>query len=158
MEDYGPVSNLWEGGYNGEKYSQELKHRLKGGLRDNWHKRLLENVLEYDCMRRIEMPILDEKDMESKNKKDCWYKKYNSIVNLRQEYLKRRPLSIVVLANGMWRAIIKNEQTMTAIIVEEYHSQINGMNYWYINAPEDPVIDNALREDDMKRQQQSTLL
>lgn len=64
----------------------------------------------------------------------------------------------MVLANGMWRAIIKNEQTMTAIIVEEYHSQINGMNYWYINAPEDPVIDNALREDDMKRQQQSTLL
>ena len=62
---------VMKGGYNGEKYSQELKHRLKGGLRDNWHKRLLENVLEYDCMRRIEMPILDEKDMESKNKKDC---------------------------------------------------------------------------------------
>jgi phosphomannomutase len=24
---------LWEGGYDGEKYSQQLKHQLKGGLK-----------------------------------------------------------------------------------------------------------------------------
>jgi hypothetical protein len=32
MDSYRPVCNLWEGGYNGEKYSQELKYRLKGAV------------------------------------------------------------------------------------------------------------------------------
>jgi hypothetical protein len=48
MQWYGPISNLWEGGCAGERYSQELKHRLKGGLKKNWHKNLLDNVLADD--------------------------------------------------------------------------------------------------------------
>jgi len=35
MECYGPMGNLWEGGYNGERLSQELKHRLRGGPTDD---------------------------------------------------------------------------------------------------------------------------
>ena len=44
MKQYGPIANLWEGGYDGERFSQELKHRLKGGLIDNWHRNLLKKL------------------------------------------------------------------------------------------------------------------
>jgi len=37
MRTYGAITNLWEGGEMGEKYSQRLKPRLKRGLKGNWH-------------------------------------------------------------------------------------------------------------------------
>jgi hypothetical protein len=40
-----------QGGYNGEKYSQELKFRLRGGLKENWHINMLQEVLIDDAMK-----------------------------------------------------------------------------------------------------------
>jgi hypothetical protein len=54
-KEYGPIPNLWEGGYNGEKFFQELKLRLCGGLK-KWHVTVLKKVLMEDAMSRIEVP------------------------------------------------------------------------------------------------------
>ena len=48
-KEYGPIPNLWEGGYNGEKFCQELKLRLCGGLK-KWHVTVLKKVLMEDAM------------------------------------------------------------------------------------------------------------
>ena len=60
MERYGPITNLWEGGMMGEKFSQELKPRLRGGLTRNWHVNVLKDVLkkmmcypEWSCLQQL---------------------------------------------------------------------------------------------------------
>jgi len=56
MENYEPVTNSWESGYMGEKFSQELKPGLKGVMTGNWPKNLLSNVLKQDSMSRVKLP------------------------------------------------------------------------------------------------------
>jgi len=56
MERYGPITNLWEGGMMGEKFSQELKPRLRGGLTCNWHVNRLKDVLKDDVSLNFEIP------------------------------------------------------------------------------------------------------
>ncbi len=89
MECYGPINHLWKVGYDGDKLSQELKHCLKGGLNDNWHWNQLKNILAEDVMKLIELPWVIEvpNDNESKPKEKC-YKRYNSIMNFMQDYVK----------------------------------------------------------------------
>jgi hypothetical protein len=56
VERYGPIVNLWKGGYSGEKYSQQLKPRLRRGMTLNWHVNVLKDVLKEDALSRIELP------------------------------------------------------------------------------------------------------
>ncbi len=97
MRQYGPIPNLWEGGYDGERYSQELKHRLKGRLKENWHKNLLTNVLTSDTMNRIQLPCHSENDAGNNNKKSRSksYKNYKKTYVFQQQYTNRAPLSVV---------------------------------------------------------------
>ncbi len=60
MGETEPIPNLWEGGYNGEKFNHELKARLRGGLTANWHVNVLKGVLKDDALQRIELPIKEE--------------------------------------------------------------------------------------------------
>jgi hypothetical protein len=141
MELYGPIPNLWEGGYDGEKFSQELKHRLRGGLKDNWHRNLLRNILADDVMKRIELPLQIEvpKDNESKHKEKC-YKSYNSLISFMQDYVKRLPLSVIRNNNGHWGSLISSEKKIQRVAFNEYEGCINGMHYWSINVIENEIL------------------
>ncbi len=55
MAEFGPLHGLWEGGDRGEKFSQRLKSKLKGGLKWHWHVNVLRKVLLKDSIRRIEV-------------------------------------------------------------------------------------------------------
>jgi hypothetical protein len=52
MEEYGPLQNLWEGGGQGEKIISLLKP-VWYGFRKNWHKNLLQNVLQQVAIKRV---------------------------------------------------------------------------------------------------------
>ena len=45
MEKYGPLRELWEGGYKGEGYLRFLKPQLNQGFRANWHVNCMKNLL-----------------------------------------------------------------------------------------------------------------
>jgi len=133
MKYYGPISNLWEGGYDGEKYSQQLKQRLKGGLKENWHRNLLKNVLANDAMKRIELPLqAPEKHQNDRNAKEKCYKNYNNIDNFIHDYEKRTALSVVVLNDGQWGAMVSSQNEIKKIQFEAYNGCVNGMHYWTI--------------------------
>jgi hypothetical protein len=36
LAEFGPIRNLWEGGYQGEGYLRKTKPRLANGLKKNW--------------------------------------------------------------------------------------------------------------------------
>lgn len=134
MKQYGPIANLWEGGYDGERFSQELKHRLKGGLIDNWHRNLLKNLVAKYAMEHIELPYDPQHGHVESNPKTKSYKRYKSLYYLIQDYTKRAPLSVVALINGQWGSIINNTAlTIHYIQFGDYKGTINGMHYWAIH-------------------------
>ena len=45
-KEYGPLRNLWEGGYLGEGYIRHIKPHAKHGFRKNWEINLHKNVLK----------------------------------------------------------------------------------------------------------------
>ncbi len=137
MRQYGPISNLWEGGYDGEKYSQELKHRLRGGLKDNWHRNLLENVLADDILKRIKPPPVQLEHCTVKVSTEKRYIKYNSLDKFLHEYMKRKPLSVVRLSHGQWGAVIGKDSNILTVQFEPYQGYINGMHYWSIKVVTD---------------------
>jgi hypothetical protein len=107
MEEYGSKCNIWEGGCNGEKYS-ELKYRLRGGLKDNWHIKLLQNILIDDAMKQVVLSILQEA-MKMKSR-DSQFKKYGTINNLMIDYQRRKLISIVIFRSGRWGTIIDDDK------------------------------------------------
>ena len=111
MECYGPISNIWEGGYNGEQYSQELKHRLKGGLKDNWHKNVLEDVLNDDCMKRIELPQ-PEPNTDLNVYKEKLFNKYPTCNALLKDYRSRAPISVINIGENVWGVAISKENIL----------------------------------------------
>jgi len=141
MESYGPVCILWEGGYNGEKYSQELKYRLKGGLRDWWHINLLQHVLVDDAMKRIELPIKDH--TSEKVHRDNNFKRYNTAFNAKFDYEHRRLISVVMYEGGRWGAITKDRCFFVEVTVEGNTQIINGQHYWFIKIADHESLNDA---------------
>jgi hypothetical protein len=76
LEKYGPITNLWEGGYMGDKFSQELKPRLKRGVNRNWQVHLLSNVLKQDSMSRIKLPTESPFEVQQ-TEREYHYTRYN---------------------------------------------------------------------------------
>jgi hypothetical protein len=138
MKCYGPISNIWEGGYDGERYSQELKQRLKGGLKENWHKNVLDSVLNDDSMKPIELP---ESQLESDNSSaEKLFKKYGKCNLLLKDYNNRVPISVLYVGDNLWGAAISKESVLQKVLFNEYKGCINGLHYWVMHICIDEVI------------------
>jgi hypothetical protein len=94
MERYGPIVNLWEGGYSGENYSQQLKPRLRRGMTLNWHVNVLKDVLKEDALSRIELPS-GQPGMKIQTIRDSTHVKYKTILDFITRYNLRQPISII---------------------------------------------------------------
>jgi hypothetical protein len=94
MERYGPIVNLWEGGYSGEKYSQQLKPRLRRGMTLNWHVNDLKDVLKEDALSRIELTS-GQPGMKIQTIRDSTHVKYKTTLDVITRYNLRQPISII---------------------------------------------------------------
>jgi hypothetical protein len=130
MEGFGPIPNLWEGGYNGEKLCQELKPRLRGGLTANWHVNILKGVLKDDALQRFELPIKEEGKQHYG--RDCWYVKYSTMSPVMLAFNERKPISVVVYQNGKWIVIINTIDTFLEIHLTKENNPCNGLFYWRV--------------------------
>jgi hypothetical protein len=107
MERYGPITNLWEGGMMGEKFSQELKPRLRGGLTRNWHVNVLKDVLKVDVLSRMELPTATPEVKQPVSYiRDCRYVKYKMTLDVITKYNERQPIAVVNFENNIWGCII----------------------------------------------------
>lgn len=130
MEEFGPVPNLWEGGYNGEKFCQQLKPRLRGGLTANWHVNVLKGVLKEDALQRIELPIKEEGRQHYE--RDRRYVRYSTMSQVMLAYNERKPISVVVYKDGRWGAIINTIETFLEIHLTKQQKPCNGLFYWRV--------------------------
>jgi hypothetical protein len=101
MERYGPITNLWKGGMIGEKFSQELKPRLRGGLTRNWHVNVLKDVLKDDALSRMELPTATPEVKQPVSYiMDGRYVKYKTTLDVITKYNERQPIAVVNFENN----------------------------------------------------------
>jgi hypothetical protein len=111
MENYGPITNVWDGGYVGEKFSQELKPWLKGGMTGNWNINLLSNILKQDAMSRIELPTSTQVDKRNAQR-EYHYTRYKHALDVITQYNHREPISVVFFRDGGCGAVLDNGTDM----------------------------------------------
>jgi len=131
MKAYGPITNLWEGGEMGEKYSQQLKPRLKGGLKGNWHVNILTHALKQDAMSRIQLPTgarmwVKPVVRERRNKS------YLSAIDVITTYNKREALSVVFFADGCCGAMLRQGNEYVEILLHRGTIVLYDLHYWSI--------------------------
>lgn len=113
MEKYDPVTNSWESGYMGEKFSQELKPGLKGVMTGNWPKNLLSNVLKQDSMSRVKLPTESPLEVNKTERELPWHKIQHAF-DVITWYNKQDPISVVFVSDvgcgalAMWKWICKD--------------------------------------------------
>jgi hypothetical protein len=129
MEEFGLIPNLWEGGYNGDKFCQDLKPRLRGGSTENWHENGLKGVLKDDTLQRIERPI--KKDIKQHNERDRRCVKYSTMSQVMLAYNERKPISVVMHQNGKLGAIINTIDNFPEINLTK-QNKCNGIFYWKV--------------------------
>jgi hypothetical protein len=131
MEKYGPITNLWEGGYMGEKFSQELMHRLKWGLKGNWHITFLTNVLKQDSMSRIKLPTDGQMWV---NQRECqWcYTTYKHALDAITWYNKREPIPVVFFSDGDCGPMLHGGNEYVKISLYPGTIVLNDLHCWSI--------------------------
>jgi hypothetical protein len=127
MERYGPITNLWEGGMVGEKFSQELKPRLRGGLTRNWHVNVLKDVLKDDALSRMELPTATPEVKQPVSYiRDGRYVKYKTTLDVITKYNERQPIAVVNFENNIWGCIIGEHDRYLQVNIYGISKKNNG--------------------------------
>lgn len=131
IEKLGPLRNIWEGGFQGEGYIQQVKPLINMGLRKKWAtstmKRLLKNgSLEY---------IIDSSFPTKQPKKPVGYHRYDDLGSVLVAFESRTPLSAAILEDGTFAVIVRGDNRggttdkYIRVLRVEFEKQVNGCSY-----------------------------
>jgi hypothetical protein len=140
MERYGPLVNLWEGGFIGEKYSQQLKPRLKRGLTPNWHANALKDVLKEDALRRIELLLDRPTGIAEKKLRFSTHVSYNTTFDIITRYNLRQPISVIYFRDT-WACHVGDKDQYLELTIHDSTKGVMDLHYWRI----DIAIDSNTR-------------
>ena len=131
------------GRLHGRKFSQELKPRLKGGLKGNWHINLLTNVLKQDSMSRIKLPT-DGQILVNQIQCQWCYITYKHALDVITWHNKREPIWVVFFGDRNCGAILRSENEYVKITLHPRTRVLNDLHYWNIT-----IADTLNVKDDM---------
>ena len=141
MHRYGPLRNLWEGGYQGEGYLRKTKTTLNQGLRTNWQVNSLQRMLELTAMDIItERTCLQFQRYNARSSHVSDTYVYSGIGMVHRKYSEGGPLSLAKLSSGEFGCLLRNvqlkadEEEFRYKFVEmervDYQFTKNGMDYF----------------------------
>ena len=156
MRRYGPLVNLWEGKNMGEGILHFVKSELKIGLRPGWQKRLLLRLLRAKALASIMESLdiddivggyeaqSDDDDEEEEEDNDEGlgdasgvYHAYKSMVRLYASIASRKPVSLVQLDSGAFRAVLQPDRQggarmLVEVLLDEELAPVEwgGLHYW----------------------------
>jgi hypothetical protein len=137
--NFGPVKNLWEGGGQGEKIIGLLKP-LWFGFRKNWHLNLMNNLLKWMAIDRVQCAYKNiseepnsctqdiEEDADSVDAaEDCslnlsrkMVQKYSNLENVQAQFESRKPSSLMCLKSRTFAWILR-DKTLVELNCETYN-------------------------------------
>jgi len=118
----------------GEKFSQELKPRLRGGLTCNWHVNELKDVLKDDALSRMEAPTATPEVKQPVSYiRDCRYVKYKMTLDVITKYNERQPIAVVNFENSVLGCIIGEHDRYLQVNINGTAKIKMGLHYWNID-------------------------
>ena len=144
LRRFGPLRNLWEGGYQGEGYLRKSKEMLSNGLRKNWQVNAILRMLESTALNAItDATCAEYNNYEESTTGERNFHVYSGLGGFHRKYSDCVPLSIVRLHDGTFGGILRNYHTNNAtlqyqfVVISrgEHSSRSNGMDYfkWIFN-------------------------
>ena len=125
-KNFGPLRNIWEGGYVGEGYLRLVKPYITRGLSKNWHNNVHRGLLERKVFSYI---CKDYTKIESNIPKN--YHCYKDIDEVRSKLLRSHVLSCIYYKNGNICFVLKNK-TVILLYLSKFHSKCNSLHYYEI--------------------------
>jgi len=142
MKRFGPLSNLWEGGGQGEKILSIFKP-LHNGFHKKWHKTIMENALMQISLDRVAdaYGVSQEQLSSSTQTSDEIYadgispsdiRRYKDIIEVTNLFTKGKPISVVqVKATGEFVILLKKpKSTFVLVNCTELSECRIGWNYF----------------------------
>ena len=100
MKRYGPLRNLWEGGYLGEGMLVYVKPEAIYGMRKNWQTALLTRIHDSKAIEQLEA-VLEGRENETDTMEQSYnHRRYKSSVDVVNDFSSGRPLSAVMTEEG----------------------------------------------------------
>ena len=120
--EYGPLRNLWEGGYLGEGFIRTVKPFLKTGFRKNWATNLHKNVLREKVLTGC---LRDQVEKTSKQKNHVTYK---TRAEVESAAVRGEVLSCLKLVNGSLAFVLSRDRMLSVDL--EHCCVVNKVNYF----------------------------
>ena len=167
MGHYGPLTNLWEGGGQGEKVLTKLKP-LHNGYRPGWQKHLLTNALDAMAFDRVmkSKNTIDADDApfssclnESANERNADYsdyKRYKDTKEIRTAFRRGRPMSVIVISGSkdvFWAVVSRSNEMIPITLHLPSNTNIHrislGLPYYAMKMQESPFMVRVLVSEDV---------
>ena len=141
IEKLGPLRFNYEGNSEGEGFIPMVKPLLSQGMRKNWQKNLAHRFFRIRAMKLVTRDarlfmgndIASNLEGSSRYRKKM-YHKYRSWEQVHSDFLEGKPLSLVVLRNGILGAVIKDRDNFVLVPVRllERNCFHFGCNYFNV--------------------------
>ena len=143
MNEFGPLSNLWEGGGQGEKILRNVKP-IMNGYRKNWQRNALNKLLDNMALNRL----IEDSRKDDVTKADDQLGEvpigelhlYDDIPTLHQAIRKCIPISVACLEDGTFAAVLKGWKCCVPIELRDAVLSKVGLTYfkWHFAIDEPP--------------------
>ena len=138
MRRYGPLKELWEGGYQGEGFLQFVKPEASYGMRENWNVRLAERILENKALERLEDVLLGRE----KSPEQLAYRRYRTEVYAVADLSAGKAVSGIALRDGSVGVVLSGGKLLLLEEVEGPGKEMNGCWYgkWIVRRTDGNVV------------------
>ena len=135
-KSFGPLKNIWEGGYIGEGYLRIIKPYMKRGLGKNWEQNIHRGVLERKTFDFICKQYI-KKEVDETKKYNIYYDKHEVKRNL----LDNKTLSCVENKDGTFVFVLKNAKHVY-LNIGILKEQFNHLYYFEMDMEENIIVNN----------------
>ena len=142
LSQFGPIRNLWEGGYQGEGYLRKAKPKLANGLKTNWQVNTAKGMLQstsLDVLVEERCPEVSSYEGKAKRIENAYV--YTGVGMVHRKFTYGYPMSVVCLANGVWGCLLKNKR-LAPLTLGDFFERRCGLLYfqWEFHIDTDVLV------------------
>lgn len=118
IERFGPLRDLWEGGYTGEGSVASIKPIVRTvGRIPNWTTIILKKIHQNTAMKEVRRTLTstDEEDEYAKRKKENAFYCYTSCEKVKNDFNDRLPLSVVMYEGNFYMVVTKWDDRLRVV-------------------------------------------
>lgn len=142
VTEYGPLRNLWEGGYLGEGFLRLAKPEIGMGYRKNWSVNALLRIYREKSLKQLTVVATESKDVEEEEDEeyDEWeeskqmYKRYRSVQKIGRAWKEGGPLSGIVVEQedtGAFSFCIAVSPTQALVLTRKQEVPLKHWGLWF---------------------------